>query len=177
MMIDVPTKRNVPMIQSQATDHILYGGRFSPDSRWVAFTASMDKCLRLFISTVHDWHGLAEGSWIPVSIGASTDQDVAWSPDGNLLYFLSKRDGFRCIWAQRLEPETKRPAGTAFAVQHFHHPRQSLDRVGSGTLTGMSVAQGRLVVALSDLTGEIWMEERHTPGAGWLLRWMPSISR
>ena len=37
-----------------------------------------------------------------------------WSPDGNLLYFLSERDGFRCIWGQKLDPASKRPLGAPF---------------------------------------------------------------
>jgi hypothetical protein len=44
----------------------------------------------------------------------------AWSPDGNLLYFFSDSDGSRCIWARRLDPKTKKPVGTPFAVLHLH---------------------------------------------------------
>jgi hypothetical protein len=44
---------------------------------------------------------------------AASDTWPAWSPDSNLLYYLSKRDGFLCLWAQRLDPATKRPAGAA----------------------------------------------------------------
>ena len=45
---------------------------------------------------------------------------AAWSPDGRLVYLLLDRDGFRCLWAQRLDAATKQPLGTPFAVQHWH---------------------------------------------------------
>ena len=40
-----------------------------------------------------------------------TTKKPFWSPDGNLLYFLSSRDGFLCLWAQWLDPSTKHPLG------------------------------------------------------------------
>jgi hypothetical protein len=101
-----------------------------------------------------------EESWIPITDGKGLDREAAWSPDGNLLYFLSDRDGFRCIWAQRLQPATKRPVGEPSAVLHFHHARRSLRAVGNNVgAIGLSVAKGRLVFALGDVTGNIWLRE------------------
>lgn len=48
--------------------------------------------------------------WIQASEGGlGFQRQGCWAPDANLVYFLSDRDGFRCIWAQRLEPGAKRP--------------------------------------------------------------------
>ena len=44
----------------------------------------------------------------------------AWSPRREFLYFWSDRDGSPCLWAQRLEPGTKRPTGVPLGIQHFH---------------------------------------------------------
>ena len=60
---------------------------------------------------------------IPITDGKEIDRQAYWSPDGNLLYYLSDRDGFRCIWAQSLNPATKHPEGEAFTVLHFHQGR------------------------------------------------------
>ena len=49
-----------------------------------------------------------------------------WSPDGNLLYYISEADGFRCIRARRLDPATKRPIGQPLDVYHSHSARRSL---------------------------------------------------
>ena len=37
-------------------------------------------------------------TWIPVTSGEWWDDKPRWSPAGSLLYFMSHRDGFRCIW-------------------------------------------------------------------------------
>ena len=139
MVIDRAAARIGSMVSSQA-DHILYGGRLSPDGRWVAFTADLDKTInkKLFITALRDGHGLPEADWIPVTDGLREEREVAWSANGDRLYFLSMRDGSFCIWAQPLEPRTKQPAGKAFPVQHFHHARQSLARVERGELIGLS---------------------------------------
>jgi hypothetical protein len=63
---------------------------------------------------------------------------LLWSPDGALLYFLSEREGFRCILAQRLDPATKRLLGEAFPVRHFHTARRSLMTIGDPGTMGMS---------------------------------------
>jgi hypothetical protein len=63
--------------------------------------------------------------------GESNNDKQRWSPNGNLLYFVSERDGFRCIWAQRLDPGSKRPVGALFAVYHSHSPQRSLMNLGA----------------------------------------------
>ena len=89
-----------------------------------------------------------------VTVGA-----FRWSPDGSLLYFTSERDGFRCIWAQRLNRDTKVATGDAFAVQHFHTSRRSLMNVGLGPLE-ISVTGNALVFNLGERTGNIWRVSR-----------------
>jgi Tol biopolymer transport system component len=179
MIVDVPSKRKTAMVPSQAADHILYQGRFSPDGRWIAFHAALDNSLnkKVFISPIHDGRGAAEKEWIPVTDGLQVDVIPAWSPDGNMLYFFSERDGFRCIWAQHLEPDTKRPAGSTIPVKHFHNPRQSVKRLDRWDLTGLSAVREKLVFAMSELTGNIWMEERKANSPGWFVRFMPAVSQ
>jgi serine/threonine protein kinase len=179
MMVDVPARRVGPLVHSDRPDHMLFVGRFSPDSFWVSFTAILDNSpnRKLFISRIHEGHGLAEPEWIPITDGLHVDSDAAWSPDGNVLYFLSERDGFLCIWAQRLVPATKQPDGPPYPVRHFHTARESLARIGRPGLVGLSVARDRLVFSLNEQTGNIWMEERKTVIAGGVLsRWISAIS-
>ena len=44
---------------------------------------------------------------------------ASWAPDGDLIYMVSERDTFRCIWAQRLDSR-KHPVGSPLPVKHFH---------------------------------------------------------
>jgi Tol biopolymer transport system component len=177
MMIDIPARKIRSLVRSDRTDHILYAGRFSPDVRWVAFTAALDNSpnKKLFISPIRDGHGVREAEWIPVSDGLQVDVNAAWSPDGNFLYFLSERDGFLCIWAQHLAPDSKRPDRAAFPVRHFHNARESLARIDQFNLVGLSVARDRLVFSMSELIGNIWMEERKTTPRGLFSRWISAV--
>jgi hypothetical protein len=82
--------------------------------------------------------------------------NAVWSPDGNMVYGPSGRDGRLCIWAQRLNPVTKRPIGVPFPVFHSHNARLSL---GNATEGWLSVAGSRMVFSMGERTGNIWMAE------------------
>src|SRR5262249_55577896 len=113
---------------------------------------------QLFILPLRENAAPAENDWIAVTDGSDDDQDPQWSTDGRLLYFFSERDGFRCLWAQRLEAETKRPLGHSFAVYHFHSARSSLMNVGLSSLE-LSLARDKIIFPLVELTGAIWMAD------------------
>jgi hypothetical protein len=93
--------------------------------------------------------------WIPVTDGSGMDRSIAWAPGGELLYFLSERDRFRCIWAQPLDAATKKPVGDAFNVAHFHQASRSMVDAGFN----MAVSRDSLFFALTNLSGNVWMIE------------------
>jgi eukaryotic-like serine/threonine-protein kinase len=95
----------------------------------------------------------ADDLWQP--IGMKGGDLVRWSPDDNMIYFISSRDSFRCIWTQRLDPRTKRTSGEPFAIAHFHHARRSL-RISDSGKVGLAVARNQIVVAEAERTGNIW---------------------
>jgi Tol biopolymer transport system component len=132
----------------------LWQGQLSPDGRWIAFLAAepdQDKCV--FVAPFRP--EVPESEWIPITDFTRENDKPRWSPDGNLLYFTSDRDGWRCIWAQRLNPATRRPAGEPFGVFHAHSARRSLGMVGIGPLE-ISVAAGRMVFVMGEASGNIW---------------------
>ena len=96
--------------------------------------------------------------WIAVTNGERQDAFPYWSPDGNLLYFESDRDGSLCLWAQPLDALTKRPVGPAFAAHHFHDVRRSLANLPI-PMFGIAVARDRIVLTLGERTGNIWIAE------------------
>ena len=133
--------------------------RFSPDERWISFQVVIEAATRrqIFIAPVRNGVAADEAEWIPVTDGSGLDRNAVWSPDGNLLYFLSERDGFRCIWAQRLERNSKHPVGEAFPVHHLHQTRRSLMPFQEIGAIGLSVTRNGLIFSLTEMNGNIWM--------------------
>jgi hypothetical protein len=72
----------------------------------------------MFIARVEGNRVAEQSQWIPIADPLWNMRNW-WSPDGATLYFLSLRDGFTCIWRQRLDSGTKQPIGEPAAVQHF----------------------------------------------------------
>ncbi len=87
-----------------------------------------------------------------------------WSPDGNTIYFLSERDGFRCIRAQRLDPTSMRPVGPSLDIYHFHSRRLSLMTVTDPLSINLHIAADKAVFAIPERTGNIWMTELPAEG-------------
>ena len=140
----------------------LYGARWSRDGGWVAFHAINpgSEEARIFVARVAAGRTPPPEEWIAITDGKTLDRDPAWSPSGALLYFLSDRDGFRCIWAQRLDSARKTPTGESFGVRHFHTARRSLRRLGNrGDAIGLSASSKLLVLTIGELTGNIWLRQ------------------
>ena len=129
----------------------------SPDERWVAFQTVISQTQRkLFVAPVRDWKAGAEEEWIFIPDARAP---TTFSPDGNLLYFLSDRDGFRCIWAQRLDRATRRPVGQSFAVLHLHAARRSLSFSLEIAAIGLSLASNKIYFAMPEHTGNVWIAQ------------------
>jgi Tol biopolymer transport system component len=135
---------------------VLYDSRFSQDGKWIALHGLKSPTTRqIFIVPFREEAPVPVEEWIPVTDGSGMDRSIAWAPGGELLYFLSERDRFRCIWAQPLDAATKKPVGDAFNVAHFHQASRSLVDAGFN----MAANRDSLFFALANLSGNIWMIE------------------
>src|SRR5207245_2839297 len=101
-----------------------------PDGRWVSFNATTVSSSRIYVAAFRGPQPIPQNEWLAVTSGDPWDDNSRWSPDGNLMYFTSEIDGFRCISAQRMDPGTKRPQGPPIPIYHLHHARRSLLNVG-----------------------------------------------
>jgi eukaryotic-like serine/threonine-protein kinase len=131
--------------------------RLSPDENWVALQTVVSQTeRRLFVAPVRDWRAAPEDEWQYVRDARAP---TAWSPSGGLLYFLSDRDGFRCIWAQRFDVTRGRLAGEAFAAAHLHTSRRTLSSNIEVASIGLSLTADRLYFSMPERTGNIWIAQ------------------
>jgi Tol biopolymer transport system component len=157
-LLDIASRKRTALITHPSWS-LLYG-RFSPNERWVSFTARVEPGRgRIVIAPLDERRPVPESRWITIS-DAAADDYADWSPDGNTLYFTSGRDGNNCLWGQRIEATSGRPAGEVFAVQHLH----GRTYFAHG---GWSAGGGRIALALREATGSIWtMSQSGRRGSG-----------
>ena len=143
-----------------------FSGRFSPDGRWVALClgARESSERRIFVVPNGGGRALKDQEWVPVSEDQATDREPVWSPDGKRLFFISERDGFRCVWARPMDPRTGRPTGAAEPVAHFHYARELLRApVTQYGAIGLTASSDSLIFTVAQSTGNLWW--RHDPAA------------
>jgi Tol biopolymer transport system component len=127
----------------------------SRDGRWLAFAAHRSQAnYTFYIAPFAKDRVPAQSEWIEVVTSADAGPYVRLSPDGNLLYFGSARDGYPCLWAQRLNPRTKHPEGTLFAVQHFHLPTLGLQAPSFSS--PFALAGNQALVSITERVGALW---------------------
>ena len=153
-LLDPASGASIPILRHPVYD--LNQPRISPDDRWIAFVASdAPNPTRIFISPFLNGAAAAPSEWIPVTGGKTWDDKPHWLDDRSLIYY-SNRDGFGCLWKQRMRHDMKQPAGEPSAVHHFHRLGQSprtLFRKGFQ----IAVTRDILILNLVDVTGDIWM--------------------
>jgi Tol biopolymer transport system component len=94
-LLDIATRRFQPIVAV---------GTGAPstswDDRWLTFSSiplPADPRRQIFITPVHDGSATPRNEWIEATDGSAFDLDSQFSPNGNLLYFQSQRDGSRCL--------------------------------------------------------------------------------
>ena len=133
-----------------------YGhGRLSPDGKWMSAMEwlSADRA-RVIVFPFRD-APVPQSEWIAVTDGQTVAEEHAWSPDGSLLYIVSEKDGYRCIWAQRLDPKTKHPIGPLTSVAHFHRARLQMIATARSPQRIVLSPQG-LIFSMDERRGNIW---------------------
>ena len=144
-VLELATRRRTDLV---ATRQGVYTGVFSFDNRWVLFGDPTTD--RTYVAPFGKLP-IPESAWIPV-----VENWWDWEWYGNLIYDVTDRDGFACIWAQRLDTVTRRPVGAPFAVFHAHNARVSLAYQGEVYL---SVGRDKMLFNMAERTGNIWMAE------------------
>jgi Tol biopolymer transport system component len=157
-LFDVATRRQTDYIVHP--DYSVARARFSPDGRWISFAAVNAAGAHVVIAPFRSDAPSRTEEWIAITEHRPIGQDKPrWSPDGNLLFYTSDADGFRCIRAQRLDPATKRPVGPPLEIYHSHSARRSLMNAGIPLLWELSLTADKLFFNMGETTGNIWLAE------------------
>ena len=139
------------------------GSFLSPDSRWIyflAWEAEREPGTRvnrvLYAAPMRLESRIAREEWTKI-VDLPVEAPVI-SDDGRTIYFLSRRDGNLCVWAQHVIPAAAEPDGEPFAVYHSHNFRASIT-LGRYFDVQMAFANGRLYFPWGISSGNVWMYE------------------
>jgi Tol biopolymer transport system component len=155
-LLDPKTRQSTPLI-SLHRDSGIGNAVLSPDQRWLAFRRPAGRHNSIWVAPVRDGKVGEERDWIPVGDATGSVGVVIWSPDGNLLYMLGRADGNLCLWAQRLDPSTKRTIGEPFPVHHIHTARISIRDTRE---FGPAVLPAGIIFGAREETGNVWLAEQ-----------------
>ena len=155
-VLDVASGQSKPLLKH--SEFALNMPRLSPDGRLLTFTALRPGRARRLYVVPFTGEPVPEKDWTVLVDGSDLDRQPFWGPSGNLIYFMSDRDGSRCIWAQRVDTSGRQPLGAPFAVHHMHTFRYNLNDIGDPAGVGLSVGQRPVVlcefrVAVEHLAG------------------------
>jgi hypothetical protein len=140
----------------------LYAPDFSRDGRWIAFQGQPNGTAakvveQLFVAPLDAGLPVDPSSWITVTGLDYFDAGPHWSRDGEMLYFTSNRDGSICLWAVRLDPATKKPAGQPYPVRHFHASSREDPNKAFKAYPVFSLSPDRIVISLEQVQSDLWM--------------------
>ena len=153
--IDVATGQSIVILADPK--HQIYGAAYSPDMQWIAMHyAPNDGPPAIFITPARDGKAAPPSEWIPIMDRTSVQARPAWSAEGNVLYFISNAGGQFDVWAQRLNPKSKRPIGDPVVV---YHPQGERLRLIIGPQFGPALIRDQLIFPIHQTSGNIWIAE------------------
>ena len=130
-----------------------------PDGRLLAFRVSGSSGDAIMVAPLTTEQPVSREAWIEIASPERDARPAGWSPDGALLYFVSARDGVRCLWVQRINRTSGIAVGEPFIVQHFHGGRIVYPAGFNVLSTGPSnaITPGSFFYDLSELSANIWI--------------------
>ena len=132
--------------------------RLSPDGKWIAFLMRHDQTTDILQAQFRGEQSIPEDDWVTVTSmsGSPGLTDVFWSPNGELLYYVSMENGQETLMAQRLGGN-RRPIDPPFVVHSF----SGFVRPGrAGTWWDrdrLNAVPGRIIGTMKDDNSNIWL--------------------
>lgn len=137
--------------------HPLGAAVLSRDERWMAIHYAVTENIRaIYIAPVRDGSAAPREQWIAVMDRPGVHVRPWWSPNGQILYFLSDAGGKVNVWAQRLTPGDKKPVGKPFVI---YSPPEGRFTVSAGSAFGPAVGPASLIFQIVETNTNIWLGE------------------
>jgi len=156
LKLDIGTGEKTLLLEAE--EGFIKSSSLSPDAAWLSFVLGRpDGRAAVLLAPVPEAQAAPppESDWILLFDEDHYLDSPAWSPDGNRLYYVSERDGYCCLWTQRLDPKTKNPVGDTVGIYHVHQGRMTMN-VPPGNAR-VVVAEDKLVLWMAQGTGNIYM--------------------
>jgi hypothetical protein len=139
----------------ELTERALLDSDLSRDNRWLAIQSGEPEG-RVAIYAVPVGETAADrDQWVKIIEDDFWVGAPRWSVDGTVLYYLSERDEFVCVWGQSLDPNTKAPINDPFSVTHAHSSSMRMLPFSKYMWT-LDVGGDRLVFNAGEMTGDVY---------------------
>jgi WD40 repeat protein len=133
-------------------DRDLLAARFSPDGRALVLNCRASESIGVLqMARLVDGKPVPPDKWIALTDGTSSAHFPEWTRDGRSVMFISNRDGFYCLWHQRLNRKLS-PEGRATPVTHFHTASLNLGR----RPLAFTVTETSAIVSLEAARTNLW---------------------
>lgn len=157
-LVDAQSGAGVDLVRAPPGDEV-DRPHLSGDDRWLAFRW-VDAAWRSFVVVARFTPGspVPRREWAIVTSGEADVRPCGWSPSGRMLYLVSSRDGFRCLYAQAMDAASGRPQGPPRLVRHFHNIRGTGGGGASviSTGAGNAVLKDRMIFDYPIETANVW---------------------
>ena len=121
----------------------------SPDDRWLAFRRQSNSVGKSFVVRLSPDHPISAEGLRPIDEPTTTGRPCGWSLDSRIVYLLLDTDGFRCLWAQRIDP-VGAPVGNPVIVRHFHSTK------GISTSFGDAITADGFLYEAAEESANVW---------------------
>jgi len=154
-MVDLVTGATTTVLKKE--NQSLSEASWSEQNQYLLFTALRDGTTKQVFAVFYpkSTH-TATGEWIPITSKSEFSERPRWSGDGRTVFYLSRRDGFSCVWARRFDPKSGQVVGDPFPVLHYHNPRFSPEVVVNRSFN-LSVAGDSVYLNVGEINTSIWV--------------------
>jgi Tol biopolymer transport system component len=150
MAFDVASRKSRPLVVGPG----VHEAAVSPDGEKIAFTVRRNGVSsQIMMARLSDAGPASD--WTPLVSENRWADKPAWSDDSRTVYYRSDRDGFQCIWEQRVDAAGRKTQGEAAVVQHFHKITFTLSHLPP-TAIGVAQAGGQVFLSVDADTSNIW---------------------